>query len=291
MIIITNLMLIPLRKEFSIMKNKHMSFDDRLEIEASLKERLSFKEISQKIGKDCTTVSKEIRNHYQVSQKGAMGRPFNDCIHRKHCEFREKGKLCNRQQCSHYEVEHCSKLLKPPYVCNGCPLRSTCTLEKHLYNAEYAHKEYLSTLKESREGISYSEETLNHYNDILVPLIVEQKQSVHHALINNKNTILCSEKEIYNLIDKGYLKVKNIDLPRKVRYRLHQKKKTYYKIDKQCLANRSYQDFKNFIKENPDTPVVELDTVEGIKSGKVLITIHFVNCHFMLAFLKDFHDA
>lgn len=150
-----------------------MSFDDRLEIEAGLKKQLSFKKISIQIEKDCTTVSKEIRNHYQVNQSGAIGRPFNDCIYRKHCQFREKGKLCNRHQCDHYEVEHCSKLLKPPYVCNGCPLKSTCTLEKHLYQAEYAQKEYLTTLKESREGISYSEETLNHYNNILVPLIVE----------------------------------------------------------------------------------------------------------------------
>jgi len=79
------------------MKNKHMSFDDRLEIEKGLKEKLSFKEIANKIGKDCTTVSKEVRNHYQVSQKGAIGKPFNDCIHRKNCSFREKGKLCKKK--------------------------------------------------------------------------------------------------------------------------------------------------------------------------------------------------
>jgi len=203
----------------------------------------------------------------------------------------KKENFVKKNQCSNYEAEHCKKLLKFPYVCNGCPLKATCTLEKHIYEAEIAHKDYLEILKESREGISYSKEELDHFNDILVPLIVDKKQSIHHALINNKNTILCSEKEIYNLIDKDYLKVKNIDLPRKVRFRLHKKKKTYYKIDKHCLENRTYQNFKKFMEENPDTPVVELDTVEGVKGGKVLITIHFVNCHFMLAFLKDFHDA
>lgn len=40
------------------MKNKHLSFDDRLEIEIGLKENLSFKQIGKNIGKDCTTVSK-----------------------------------------------------------------------------------------------------------------------------------------------------------------------------------------------------------------------------------------
>lgn len=51
---------------------------------------------------------------------------------------------------------------------------------------------------------------------------------------------MCCEKEIYNLIDLGALKIKNIDLPRKVRYRNKPKNKTYYKIDKLCLNNRKY---------------------------------------------------
>ena len=34
-----------------------------------------------------------------------------------------------------------------------------------------------------------------------------------------------------------------------------------------------------------------MDSVEGIKGGKVLLTIHFVNCSFMLVFLRDYNDA
>ena len=34
-----------------------------------------------------------------------------------------------------------------------------------------------------------------------------------------------------------------------------------------------------------------MDTVEGIKGGKVLLTIHFVNCSFMLSFLREHNDA
>ena len=102
---------------------------------------------------------------------------------------------------------------------------------------------------------------------------------------------MCSEKEIYNLIDLGVLKVKNIDLPRKVRYRQRPKRKTYYKIDKNCLDGRKYEDFLNFLKDNPDVNIVEMDSVEGEKGGKTLLTIHFVNCSFMLAFLRDHNDA
>ena len=42
-----------------------------------------------------------------------------------------------------------------------------------------------------------------------------------------------------------------------------------------------------YMKENPDTPVTELDSVEGTKGGKVLLTIHFEKAEMMLAFLRD----
>ena len=87
------------------------------------------------------------------------------------------------------------------------------------------------------------------------------------------------------------LKVRNIDLTRKVRYRTTSTNKTSYKIDKDCLNNRKYDDYINFINKNPDINIVEMDTVEGVKGGKVLLTIHFVNCSFMLAFLRDHNDA
>lgn len=102
---------------------------------------------------------------------------------------------------------------------------------------------------------------------------------------------MCCEKEIYNLINLGALKIKNIDLPRKVRYRNRSKNKTYYKIDKSCLNNRKYSDYLKFINKNKDINVVEMDSVEGIKGGKVLLTLHFVNCSFMLAFIRDHNDA
>lgn len=273
------------------MKHKHMSLDDRLEIEKGLKEKLSFKQIAENIGKDCTTISKEIKKHLVFKNVGTHGRPFNNCIHRKNCVFKEKAKLCNIHTCSHYEKEECLKLNKPPYVCNGCSCKHTCTLTKKIYDSTYSFKEYNETLKSTREGITFTEEQLNHLNNILLPLLKEQGQSIHHAYINNRDTIMCSEKEIYNLIDLGLLDIKNQDLPRKVRYRQRPRNNFYYKIDKKCLESRKYEDFKKFIENNPDVNVVEMDTVEGVKGGKVLLTIHFVNCSFMLIFIREHNDS
>lgn len=273
------------------MKNKHLSFDERLEIEKGLKNNLSFKQIGKNIGKDCTTISKEIKNHIIYKNSGAVGRAFFDCINRHNCEFKSKGTKCDYKNCKYYKKESCPQLSKPPYVCNGCNSKNVCTLSKQLYDSSYANNEYKDNLKEARMGITYSEKEIENLNNILIPLIKEQGQSIHHAIINNKNTIMCSEKEIYNLIDQGVLEVRNIDLPRKVRYRNAPKRTTYYKIDKNCLNGRKYADFLKFLQENPDVNIVEIDTVEGIKGGKVLLTIHFVNCSFMLAFIREHNDA
>lgn len=45
------------------------------------------------------------------------------------------------------------------------------------------------------------------------------------------------------------------------------------------------------MNEHPDTPIVEMDSVEGKKGGKILLTLHFVNCSFMLAFIREHNDA
>jgi len=41
------------------------------------------------------------------------------------------------------------------------------------------------------------------------------------------------------------------------------------------------------MKEHPDTPIVEMDSVEGVKGGKVLLTLHFLESQFMLAFIRN----
>lgn len=44
-------------------KNKHMHYEDSLEIQECLNKGMALKAIGQKIGKDTTTVSKEVKRH------------------------------------------------------------------------------------------------------------------------------------------------------------------------------------------------------------------------------------
>ncbi|MFA5459213.1 MAG: IS30 family transposase [Bacilli bacterium] len=285
-------------------KNKRLSLRERFIIERELELNKSFKSIANLIDRDCTTISKEIKSHYKVQNTGAYGRVFNNCLFRKTCKitalcsdcYQSKNRLCKncilcRNKCDKFVKGKCSRLTKPPYVCNGCKDRTKCTLTKNIYDAAYAFEEYKLILSESRSGVTIAEEDIDNLNSILEPLICKQNQSIHHAYINNTNKIMYSEKTIYKLIDLGVLKIKNIDLPRKVRFRNRRKNQTVYKVDKQCLEGRRYEDFLEFIEHNPDTPLVQMDTVEGRKRGKVLLTIHFVSSSFMLAFIRDYNDA
>lgn len=80
-------------------------------------------------------------------------------------------------------------------------------------------------------------------------------------------------------------------MPRKVRFKPRKKKSVALKVDKKCRIGRSFEDFKRFQEEHPDLPVVELDSVEGVKGGAVLLTIHFVFPKFQLAFMREANDS
>ncbi|MBR0149226.1 MAG: IS30 family transposase [Lachnospiraceae bacterium] len=285
-------------------KNEHLNLEDRCTIATMLKNRESFRSIGTAIGKDPTTISKEVRNHLVFSQTGCLGHAYNNCIHRRGCKEAWICEDCKHTRlasrcwacgqcntfCDKYVPDACAKLLKPPYVCNGCPDKHhSCTLEKRLYVAKTAQDEYKSVLSECRTGLSLSEEEVSHLDSVVSPLIF-QGQSLHHICANNKDSVMISESTAYRLVDSGLITARNIDLPRKVRFS-RRKKKSIFKVDRSCRIGRTYEDFLAFKAANPDLPITEMDSVEGKKGGKVLLTIHFVKAECMLAFLRDTNDS
>ncbi len=97
---------------------------------------------------------------------------------------------------------------------------------------------------------------------------------------------MCSERTLYNYIDACLFDVRNIDLPRKVKYRPRYKKPEF-KVDRACRNGGAYKDFQAFIEAHLDTTVVQMDSVCGTQGGKVLLTIHFVHTSFILAFIRE----
>lgn len=281
-------------------KQKHLTLEDRFAISNLLNKRTSFKAIGLEIGKDCTTISKEVRNHRIFQKTGAVGKAYNACRNRFHCEVRlfcdgcKKNRRCCSCKlcsfiCSDFVKEDCLKLNKAPYVCNGCTYLKSCTLEKCFYKATTADSEYHDTLSESRQGISLSEKEIQHLDSLISPLILKG-QSLNHICANNQDSIMLSESTLYRLIDYNVFSARNIDLPRKIRYAKRKSKKRF-KVDKSCRLHRTYEDYNSYLIKHLGISVTELDSVEGTKGGKVLLTIHFVKAEFMLAFLRDTNDS
>lgn len=188
--------------------------------------------------------------------------------------------------CEDYKIEACALQTKPPYVCNGCSELRICTLQKAVYIAADAQKEYELIRSESRSGITVDEVEILRLDRIISPLI-RNGQSIHHICSNNRDVIMCSDKTLYNYVDYNLFSARNLDLPRKVKYRPRKKSAGHFKVDKSCRIGRTYKDFLLFMKEHPDTPIVEMDSVEGVKGGKVLLTLHFLDSQFMLAFIRN----
>jgi IS30 family transposase len=278
---------------------KHLTQEERNIIEQKLISRESFKSIARELGKDPTTIAKDVKNHIKFRKTGCYGRVFNDCKHRIGCTAMH---LCGSSRCKRYchfcrsyacsslcheyQQEICRKLLKPPYVCNSCEDKRSCTLEKRIYSATHAQKEYEAVRSECRQGLQITEEEAMRLDSIISPLLMKG-QSLHHICINHADEIMLDERTLYNYVDMGVFTARNIDMPRVVRMGRRRKKKDRFKVDKRCRIGRTYQDFLEFMQEHPGLPVVEMDTVEGRIGGNVLLTLHFTVPQLMLAFIRD----
>lgn len=286
-------------------KNIHLNADARKIIEDLLNHRMNYAGIAHVLGKDPTTISKEIKLHIVCLRTGVLhGKKYNNCKHQFSCKISavcvpcgspQKFTFCRNcincnKHCPEFTPIICKHRFSSSQLCNGCRSITSCNFEKRLYKADLAQQQYKTLLSEARSGIRFSEEELQELDDKISPLI-RQGQSPHHIYINNQDSLMTSEATIYRLIDSCLINARNIDLPRKVRFKPRKKKRTVFKVDPSCRVGRDYDSFKHFIEQNPDMPITEIDSVLGKTGGKVLLTIHFINCETMFAFLRDHNDA
>jgi len=281
---------------------KHLTAEDREIIEKMISENKSFGTIAERIGKSKTTISREIRKRAIDSNKGALHRIPNRCRKRYECnkscvcpdEMLQRScrkklcrccKHCNRS-CKDYQEEKCERLKKPPYVCNGCTEEYRCVLQKRYYIAKKAEEQYRDTLVESRTGANITEAELLALDELVTPLI-RKGQSIHHIMASNPDSFSICEKTLYRYIKARMIAARNFDMPRIIRMRPRKQKSLTHKIDKKCKIGRTYSDFLQFTSENPQLPIVEMDTVIGRMGGKVLLTIAFRNSSLFLAYLRE----
>ena len=282
------------------MNNKHLTYDDRLVIQAGLQQGLKVAQIAKNIGKHRSTVSREIKAHRRLvsTSKG------NNCIYHRTCIripdcrsdcFRGKKQCqtaCGRCQegCTDYQEEFCTDYEKSPFVCNACDHRLRCRLRRMLYDAKYAQQQYEQRLSESRKGISLTEQELNRISDTITPLL-KKGQSLPVICERYRDELPVSDRTIYSYIDAGLLDARNIDLRRKLRRPERKKSGPVLRVDRKCHIGRSYEEYEEYMRQNPDAMVSQMDSVVIHKGGQTLLTILFTNCDLQLMFLRERNTA
>ena len=237
-------------------KNKHLTAEDRKEIEECLGKGMDFKHIARHIMKDPTTVSYEIK-HHRTEYRNSYTRT----------------------------EEPCPKLLKAPYVCNGCekkPLRS-CPHVRYLYRSAPAQKEYKTLLSEAREGIPLNKESF-YEDDRIITSGLQRGQHIYHIQANNP--LHSSKSTIYRHFHKGYYSASLIDLPRAVKFKPRNQQHNAY-VPGAMKVGRTYDDFQAFLDANRIDDYLQTDTVIGRIGGKTIQTLIFTNCNFMFGLLLD----
>ena len=247
-----------------VKKYKHLSFEDRCVIEEFLNRGFNFIQISNRLNKDRTTISKEVLKHRFLRGNASPDRPC--CFESKH-----------------------------PYVCNACPKLDHCKKQKYSYNAHIAYNEYKQTLISQREHLNITKEQIASINDIIAPLMIYKNHSINQVYISHPEVLPFSKTTFYKYIDLGILSVRNIDLQRKVKWKL-KKEYDYHKekVDTSIKVNRFYSDFKDYLEFHPNPSIVEMDTVIGTSGGKggnCFLTILFRQFNFMLIYLMPYKKS
>ena len=264
------------------MKAKHLTLDDRKMIQHCIEERLSKTESARRIGKDPSTIAKEIKRHRTLKPRNR----FNySVICQKAGNCRRPPKPCS-EQCPDYVEATCLQRDRKVGACSHCPDLSRCRLDRFFYNASAAHEAYLFHLSDSRLGVNLSESERLLIAATIKPLL-QKGQSVYQIL-NNHPEINLSPKSLYTYIEGGIFKDQGIDnfsLRRQVS--MKQRKKLKKRKQPVNYDGHKYSDYLQFLADNPLIPTTEMDTVYNNPSGPFIQTFSIGNTGIMIGFLHQ----
>ena len=264
-------------------KNLHLTVQERIIIEKGIENGSIKAAIALTIGKDKSTVGKEIKKHRELVHKSSYK---INCANIKNCSHNH---VCDN--CADFKPFTCNRRDRSPGACNGCSKYTHCRYDKYRYKADFSHKKYREDLVDSRTGINMSYEECKAMADIIVPLI-EAGHSPYH-IVTNHPELNISEKTLYNYIENGIFRefgLLDIDLRIKTKRKITKKASNKYKKreDKKYLNGRTYDDFINYTAENKNLSVVEMDTVYNNGStGPFMQTFKFLDYSFMFIVYQE----
>ena len=259
----------------------HLTLEERRIILTGITNGSTKTAIAQTIGKDKSTVGKEIKLHRTLTHKCKMSL---ECNHYKKCVY---SRQCT-SDCPEYSPFRCSRRDRSPGACNGCSNWSRCHFDKYQYCPEDAHMDYRTTLIDSREGVNLTVQEAKQMAAIIAPLL-KQGQSPYQ-IVTNHPELGISEKTLYNYIENDVFHeiagITVMDLRRQVSRKLPKKKaKTYKKrVDRKYLEGRTYKDYNSYLSDHPEVFVTQMDTVYNDETnGPFLQTFKFVRAGILLS--------
>lgn len=264
-------------------KNLHLTVQERIIIEKGIENGSTKAAIALTIGKDKSTVGKEIKKHRELVHKSSYK---INCANMKNCSHNH---VC--VNCADFKPFTCNRRDRSPGACNGCYKYTHCRYDKYRYKADFSHKKYREDLVDSRTGINMSYEECKAMADIIVPLIKAGHSPYH--IVTNHPELNISEKTLYNYIENGIFRefgLLDINLRIKTKRKIAKKASNKYKKreDKKYLNGRTYDDFINYTAENKNLSVVEMDTVYNNGStGPFMQTFKFLDYSFMFIVYQE----
>lgn len=277
---------------------KHLTLEDRRTIEHALCEESPKTAIAKVLGKDSSTIGKEIRNHRQFEppKKFQSSPGIRSGI--KDCQFINAGCPLSRkcvngkclEPCDSPAPLPCKRRDKKVLVCNGCSEIKTCFKYHYIYDPEIANNDYRETLVDSRLGINMSQKELDELASKVVPRLL--KGVSIEVICMDDSSITVSSRTVYNLLNDGYFKPYGADrfsarrmVNRKPR---HRKQKLKVRKDNSYLKGRTYADYGKYVQEHPEAIIWQMDTVYNDGSNGPFIQT-FIHPHslFMVGILHD----
>jgi len=263
----------------------HLSYEDRKNIEDLLNEGIKVSVIAKKLKKSHSTIIREIERNKTYYKPSNWNNYHAQCKNRSTCNKSDNFMCPETKDC--FVRNTCEKLDKSPHVCNSCKSRNGCRKERFTYYARKANDCYLEVVSDSKKGINLTEEEVYNINKVITPLIMKG-QTVNHVYINHPEILDFSKTSFYNYTSLGLFEFKPSNLPRMVRYKKRKNNKRRTRKEREIRINRTYEDFIDYISKNSDKQIVEMDTVEGLKSdSKCLLTLLWRKYNFMLIFLLE----
>lgn len=269
-------------------KNKALTLNERRIIETGIRNCSTKTALAKTLGKDKSTIGKEIKLHRCLSHKCSLPR---ECNSYKKCKH---GRECPKD-CPDYSPFKCSRRDRSPGACNGCPSNSSCRFDKFIYDAGKADKEYRTMLVDTRAGVNLTTREARQIASVVGPLLTQGLSPYRIVAMHPELGI--SEKTLYNYIEGQVFSVAgihDIDLRRKTSRRISKKLAKPYKKrqDRAFLKGRLYEDYQNYVSENPLSHVLQMDTVynDGT-NGPFIQTFKFIGLGLLLAVYHDSKTA